>query len=53
MIERLYTKPKHAFYDHWHFFRISSLLSNNMEKYVTAREATDDNVTQHMHIAAG
>jgi len=35
------------------FFWISRLLSDNVEKYGTAREATDDNVTQRMRIAAG
>jgi hypothetical protein len=31
------------------FFRISCLLSDNVEKYGTVREATDDNVTAHAH----
>jgi len=45
-------KIKHTFYMRSiHFFRKLCLLRDNVEKYGTARQATDDNIIMCMHVA--
>jgi hypothetical protein len=48
---KLQTKSKHAFYAQYIFSRKSCRLWDNVEKYGTAIQATDDNIIWRMRFA--
>jgi hypothetical protein len=48
---KLYRKSKHTFYVQQLFFRKSYHLRDNVEKYGTARQATDGNIIWRMRFA--
>ena len=49
--QKLGTKSKYTFYIQKLFFRKSCRLCDNVERYCTAGQATDDNTTRRMRIA--
>jgi hypothetical protein len=48
---KLQKKSKHEFYNQYLFLRKSCRLWNNVEKYCTAGQVTDDNIIRRMRVA--